>query len=212
MRKIFTSLFLICCTFMIRAQYVINADAAYLGGTEYQLTKELLSQGGSVWYQVRLDLRYNFEINADLNLGRLDAGGADGIAFVLQPLNVNQGGIGGGIGYFGITPSFAIEFDTWQNPDRNDPPQDHMAFMRNGNITHGSAENPALPFLLPNIEDGVYHPARFTWNAAAHTLTVQYHGMTHSHTEDLTNTVFGSVPYVYWGFTGATGAAINDQR
>ena len=97
MRKIFTMIVLLCCAVMARSQYITNADAENLGGNEFRLTRETTNQGGSVWYQVRLDLRYNFEINADLNLGRLDGGGADGIAFVLQPLNVNQGGSGGGI-------------------------------------------------------------------------------------------------------------------
>jgi hypothetical protein len=212
MKKILTCLFLLWSVLSLQAQYVTNGNASDLGGNEFQLTPQNFNQGGSVWYQVRLDLRYNFDINAELNLGRQDGNGADGIAFVLQPLSVNAGGIGGGIGYFGIHPSMAVEFDTWQNTDRHDLVQDHLAFMHNGDVTHNTAENVGPIHLLPNIEDGLYHPARFTWDATLHTLTVQYLGNTYVQVEDITNTVFGGVPYVYWGFTAATGAADNDQR
>ncbi|MFL5742318.1 MAG: lectin-like domain-containing protein [Flavisolibacter sp.] len=213
MRKLFTFLILpFLFVLNLKAQYVTNGTAVPLGPNEYQLTRETVNQGGSVWYQVRLDLRYDFTINSQLNLGRLDPGGADGIAFVLQPINVNQGASGGGIGYAGIIPSLAVEFDTWMNPEFHDPPQDHMAFMRNGDNRHLPPNNPDPPFILPNIEDGLYHDARFSWNAATHMLTVNFLGFVRTFNEDIINTIFAGDPYVYWGFTGATGAAINDQR
>ena len=168
MRKLFT-----CCLLLwgiyTNAQYVTNGNASNLGGTEFQLTPDQFNQGGSVWYQVRLDLRYDFVINTQLNLGSRDVfDGADGIAFVLQPVSSGIGGSGGGIGYFGIHPSLAVEFDTWQNTDRFDPPQDHLAFMQNGDVTHSGVNSGY--YLLPNIEDGLYHPAVFSWEASTHTM------------------------------------------
>jgi len=213
MKKIFFQIILCCICFLSYSQtYVLNGDADSLNATEVRLTEQTTNQGGSLWYQTRLDLRYDFSITAELNLGVLDGGGADGIAFVLQPLSSDLGGLGGGIGYYGIDPSLAVEFDTWYNGDRNDPIEDHLAFMQDGDVTHGTPENSGPVYALPNIEDGLYHTATFTWNATAHTLTVQYLGMTYLYTGDIINTIFGGNPYVYWGFTGATGAAINDQR
>jgi hypothetical protein len=210
MRKLFTCFLFLWVAMIANAQYVINGTAENLGGNEFRLTHETTDQGGSVWYQVRLDLRYNFVINADLNLGRLDGGGADGVAFVLQPLSSGIGGQGGGIGYFGIHPSLAVEFDTWQNTDRFDPPQDHLAFMQNGDVTHSGAN--AGYYTLPNIEDNLYHSAIFAWDASTHTMTVNYLGNTFIYSNDIIANIFAGNPYVYWGFTGATGAAINDQR
>ena len=46
-------------------------------------------------------------------------GAADGIMFVVQTVGNNVGGSGGNIGYFGITNSVGIEYDTyeWKSPD-----------------------------------------------------------------------------------------------
>src|SRR4051812_23662116 len=107
MKKMLALCLLLWGALAARSQYLINGNASDLGGNTYQLTPETFSQGGSLWYQVPLHLRYDFQISADLNLGRLDGGGADGIAFVLQPLSSVLGGVGGGIGYFGISPSIA---------------------------------------------------------------------------------------------------------
>ena len=77
------------------------------------------------------------------SLGSND-GGADGMAFVLQNLDTGQGSTGGGLGYGGgapISPSMAIEFDTWYNggtdPAAVAPPStdDHIAFVENGNTS-----------------------------------------------------------------------------
>ena len=210
MRKAFTSLALFCCALLSQAQYIRNADASYLGN-QYRLTRETRNHGGSARYQLLPGLRYVCEINADLNLRRPDAGSADGIGFVLQPLNVSYGATAGGIAYFANKPSFEIESDRGQDPETNDPPSGHRAFMRNGNITRHSAGNADPPFLLANIDQDSYHTATLPWNATTEVLTVPDLGNAYAHTEDLANTVFSGVPYVYGRCTGATGAAINDQ-
>jgi hypothetical protein len=207
MKKMFACILFFCACLTASAQYVTNGTATQMGGTEYRLTQATYNQGGSVWYQQRLDLRYDFTINTEIYLGSIDAGGADGIAFVLQPLNVNQGVSGGGIEYFGIVPSMAIEFDTWQNYEFNDPAEDHVGFMRNGSTVHTKQ-----PSLFPNMEDGAWHTAVFEWNAAQQTLSVVAFNKAYILQDNLVMSVFNGSPYVYWGFTGATGAAINDQR
>ena len=208
MRKYLFISMLLFSILSLKAQYVTNGSASHISGGEYQLTPQNYYQGGSVWYQVRLDLRYDFDIMTQMNFGQLDGGGADGMAFVLQPLNVNQGAFGGGIGYMGINPSLAVEFDTWWNPENNDAVNDHLAFMKNGNTVHTGG----AIYQFGNIEDNAWHDAHFQWNASAQTLTVGFLGNTYVLSEDIINTIFAGNPYVYWGFTGATGAAINDQR
>ncbi|MFT4545276.1 MAG: hypothetical protein ACI9EQ_001747, partial [Bacteroidia bacterium] len=117
-----------------QAQYQINGNAAQTACNCWRLTPANNSQNGSVWNVNLFDLSNPFNFTFDVYLGCND-GGADGMAFVLQPLSVNAGSSGGGIGYAGINPSFAVEMDTYVNA--TDPGVDHMAFQTNGIVTHG---------------------------------------------------------------------------
>ena len=194
--------------------YVVNGNATDLGGGCYRLTTANNSQAGSVWYQNKLNLDYNFQIEANLFLGNND-GGADGIAFVLQPVCTGLGGIGGGIGYLGISPSLAVEYDTWQNGvgTNNDPAGDHVGLQKNGILDHSSASNLAGPFVVSNLENGVYHPTVISWNAGTQTLTVTLdYVLLFSYVGNIKASIFSGNPNVFWGFTAATGAANNLQQ
>ncbi|MFL2996497.1 MAG: lectin-like domain-containing protein [Cytophagales bacterium] len=83
----------------------------------YRLTPEQgTTQSGSVWSKEKINLSEDFKVEGKLNLGSNASWGADGIAFVIQPLASDLGGEGGGgLGYAGISPSVAVEFDTWNN-------------------------------------------------------------------------------------------------
>lgn len=207
----FGSLFLL--PFTGWSQYVVNGDAIDLGGNCYQLTPAATFKGGAVWFQNKITLNEDFNVQGTLNLGSIDAGGADGIAFVLQPICSGLGGVGGGIGYLGITPSLAIEFDTWQNGDVGDPAQDHIALMKNGSTNHNSANNLAGPVTSQgNLENGANHTIDIGWNAATTTLTLYFNGnLLISYSSDIVSGIFGGNANVFWGFTAATGAAINFQ-
>jgi hypothetical protein len=57
---------------------------------------------------------------------------ADGIVFALQPVSAGVGGVGGSIGYGGVTPSVGIEFDTYQNAW--DPNSNHIGVDEDGSL------------------------------------------------------------------------------
>ena len=191
--------------------YVTNGTAVDLGGDRFRLTQALNSQAGSVWFQNQLDLNFDFSIDVSLYFGT-NNGGADGIAFVLQPVCNGIGGIGGGIGYQGISPSFAVEYDTWQNGNLQDPTADHMAIQQNGNLTHTAPSMLAGVHNLPNIENGVNHSSLLTWTAATKTFQVSFDGnLIFTYSADIVSTIFGNNSKVFWGFTAATGAANNLQ-
>ena len=104
-----------------------------------------------------LNLTQPFNFDVDVFLG-YNNGGADGLAFLLQQVSTSVGTSGGGLGYQGISPSFAVEFDTWQNS--SDPSYDHLAVQKNGDLNHNGANN-LVPFTgFPpgnsNIEDGLW--------------------------------------------------------
>jgi hypothetical protein len=83
--------------------------------------------------------------------------GADGMTFILQntPNGAEAlGGGGGGMGYNGLTPSVAVELDTFDNP--SDPDGNHIALLADGVM------NPALATVSPSftLNDGTL---RYLW-------------------------------------------------
>ncbi|RYY32901.1 MAG: PKD domain-containing protein, partial [Sphingobacteriaceae bacterium] len=215
------TLLFLCFSFifspLFSQQYTINGNAESQGCNCYRLTKDINDQSGSVWNNNQINLNNSFDYNFDVYLGAND-GGADGIAFVLQPVSTSVGSLGGGMGYSGITPAIGVTLDTYQNssPD-SDPFYDHIAIQRNGDINHASANNLAGPVQASatnaNIEDGALHKLRVVWDATTKTLSIYFDAVQRlSIVNDLVNTTFGANPMVYWGFTGATGGLSNEQR
>lgn len=201
------------------AQFTLNGDAASLGGDCYQLTTETTFSAGSIWYDSLINLENDFEINFTMNLGDLDASGADGLYFVLQPVGTGLGAAGGGMGYEGIVPSLGVEFDTYQNGGYGDPSYDHVAIQYNGVLDHASIYNLDGPVQIidgtANAEDGNFHDVRITWDADMGQFAVYvdcvYRVGFITEVFDVMLTVFGDDPEVYFGFTGGTGSLFNNQ-
>ncbi|TAE46714.1 MAG: hypothetical protein EAZ89_19545, partial [Bacteroidetes bacterium] len=200
-----------------RTQYVTNGSAANIGTNCYQLTSANNFLAGSVWYLNKVDISEPFELYCDIFLGCQDADGADGIAFVLQPISTSIGIAGEGLGVQGVVPSFIVEMDTWQNTNQNDPFEDHIAIMKNGVVNHASTNNLAGPVsILPgnaNIEDCAYHKFRISWNPDSFLFKVYIDcNLRLSYTGDIVSQIFNGDPNVFWGFTSATGGFNNLQR
>ncbi|MBR9922938.1 MAG: hypothetical protein GYB31_19095 [Bacteroidetes bacterium] len=174
-----------------------------------QLTANTTGQGGCAWEPAPIDFTQPFTNTMTLNFGNND-GGADGICMVYQndPAGLNACGVSGGeIGAGGITNSFIIEFDTWDNGAAfGDLVQDHISVDVNGDIM-----NPINgPIPLPNIEDGQDHEVVFTWDPATNGYTISFDGIQYlSGTYDIINNCFGGLTTGYCGFTSSTGGATN---
>lgn len=220
MKRILSLIVLIQCSQSLLAQYTVNGNASRDACNLYTLTQNAGGQSGSVWNNTKIDLTQSFDFNFDVFLGALETTveGADGIAFVLQPISTSVGGTGSGLGYGGISPAVGVTLDTYQNssPD-NDPAYDHIAFQLNGDLNHATANNIAGPVTAingnNNIEDGNWHSLRIVWDAITKTFTTYVDGSLRLTTvRDFVATVFGGNPMVYWGFTGSTGGLFNLQR
>ena len=204
-----------------------------LSTNEFELTPDCRCQGGSLWNQIELDLKNDFSIEAELYFGNA-SGGADGIGFVLQtdPDGSTAVSQGGSMGYGNITPSFAVEFDTYYNDNSDDPSQDHIAIQRDGSADHDptGSSNLLSPIALSvDLEDGHYRKVRFEWisdpdndpNTSEGQFDVWFdldHDGNFSTSEHLISNfsydIIGEIfqaqnGVVYWGFTAATGAARN---
>jgi hypothetical protein len=197
--------------FNARSEYVVNGSASSTGNDCFILTPNNYGQAGMVWYENFLSLNYDFDMTFQVYLGNSD-GGADGIAFVMQPNSTGSGSSGGGLGYQGISPSIAVEYDTWQN---DDPWYDHISIQRNGDVNFsGAVAGPIQASASSSdIEDGQWHSTRITWDASTNTLTAYFDGVLRlTYSSDIVTNTFAGNPLVYWGFTGATGAATNLQQ
>lgn len=198
----------ICFSSGLQAQFNVIGDADDLGGDCYQLTDTKDFEFGAIWSNELINLNESFEAQFQLYFGTKDEDGADGIAFIFQPISDNIGSAGGGIGFSGIDPSLGIVFDTWQNTDNNDPTEDHITLMQNGDLNHNTALSPAVT--VDNIEDGMWYDVRVVWNVNTSELNVFWEcGLLLSYTGDIVEDIFDGDPMVYWGFTSATGGANN---
>ncbi|MBI1224401.1 MAG: T9SS type B sorting domain-containing protein [Bacteroidetes bacterium] len=200
----------------LSAQFILNGSAVQVNDTCWTLTEAQNWQVGSIWNETKIDLNNSFQVIMELKLGCND-NGADGILFGLQPVSTSIGEQGEGIGFQGVSPSLGIEFDTWQNSNLNDPAYDHVAISKNGVLNHSSPNNLAGPVQAnasnANIEDCDFHKLRVNWDAVTHTIEVWFDcKLRLTYTGDIVNDIFGGDPYVYWGFTSATGGANNLQQ
>ena len=115
-----------------------TGSAQDLGNNCFQITPDQLDQAGGVFYDNPIDFANDFSIYYKNNFGTKDLNGADGMALVFKPTSTADiGGTGGGLGYAGISNSLIVEFDTyWNDADNNDPYDDHIAIVSNGNPVH----------------------------------------------------------------------------
>ncbi len=176
---------------------------------------------GAFWYCTQIDLNESFLLNFDVSFGS-DVNGGDGLAFVLQNEDVSdvKGGAGGGLGYAQgnnsgclgggcpITPSIAIEMDTWDNSDIgiNDIACHHASIQTNGQTW------PANTLIGPScllssgagVVDGATHTGCISWDPSLNELTLYFDG-------SAVLTYFGNIRttigsnLVWWGFTAASG-------
>ncbi|TNF49629.1 MAG: T9SS type A sorting domain-containing protein [Bacteroidetes bacterium] len=211
------------------------------------ITPAVNDQRGCAWDQnSTLSFASDFTYDWTINLGSND-GGADGMTFVIQndPLGrCKCGNSGEFLGAGGIQNSLIIEIDTYLNSrDRDDglptvvcsggPDPDHIDLWLNGNINPSTDGNDCLltgseriiPNAIPllnagvnyNIENGLDHKLRVTWNAGSSTITV-------SILNNAGTTTYGTLSYgpinpmtlfgtnnPYFGFTGSTGGLNNQQ-
>jgi len=121
------------------------------GGPVILLTPAQQSQAGSVFTtkSIVFDSTYTFATFFQFKMTDPGYYGAsDGMTFVLQTEGASAlGANGGDLGYAGITPSVAVEFDTWQNPfDIND---NHVAVLTDGQLND---LDPQTPYGVTNCQ------------------------------------------------------------
>ena len=205
------------------SQFELRGSADYMPSGCILLTPDERYAEGIAYSTNKLDLQNFFEIEFDIYLGDKDDLGADGITFVIHndPKGFNAfGTFGEGLGYgrFNpnfvsgnfIAPSIAVEFDTYQNENQNDPFSDHVAYLVNGSSYHTSYWNNDDPSF--NLEDDQMHNFRFSWNPETSEVVVRLDNtIVYQGTQNIVEEVFDGNTDVIWGFTASTGMKYNLQ-
>lgn len=197
------------------AQFHVNGDAQEIDEHCYQLTPNMGDEFGTIWDFTKIDLREPFDTTVQIFLGCKDEGG-DGIVFAFQPNGLSLGNYGGHLAYAFLSPTLAVEIDTYQNPEHNDPEFDHIAIIRDGITDHQSTENLAGPIQAhssdPDVENCEFHSLRIFWNADEQELRVYFDcEFRLSYKEDVINSIFNGNPEVFWGFTSGTNTVSNEH-
>lgn len=200
---------------MVSFVFVVNTKSQTLVGDAtgtcdcFTLTTAA-GQGGAVLSPGTIDLTNPFDFTFNIYLGTDDVWGADGLAFVLKQTGTGMGATGNALGYGGIPNSIAVEVDTWNSSPAitTDIASDHVALDLNGSVEHDLVG----PTPIPNVEDGLYHLLRITWDPGTMQLEVFLDGTSYFvYTGDIVTIAFGGNPIVYFGITASTGGAFNEQ-
>jgi hypothetical protein len=114
----------------------LNADAAKVGKVLRLVPGGSDRTGSAFTTKPVVKVGKSFKTQFTLSTHDGDVPAADGAAFVLLNGPKTSLGAGGqGLGYTGLTPSFELEFDLYQNPESNDPNDNHIALMKDGDPT-----------------------------------------------------------------------------
>jgi hypothetical protein len=111
----------------------LNGDAAR-AGKRLRLTPAAADMNGGAFTNRKVvDPAKSFATRFRFNLHDALLPG-DGMAFVLTNTGRKTLGFGsGGLGYSGLAPSLAVEFDKYENPEAHDPDDNHVAVTKDGN-------------------------------------------------------------------------------
>ena len=186
------------------AEAVNTADGGVI-----RLVPAFPGQSGSVYTTTvrnvsRFSTTFNFRLtNPGGGADDFGSVGADGVMFVMQRAgNTALGEGGGGLGYLGVAPSVAVEFDTWSN--EWDPSSNHIGINVNGSVQSVQTID-----VSPDFDDGTLKTAWIDYDGVTLEVSVTPAGQQRPGVAQLSMPidipVIIGAPTAYIGFSGATG-------
>ena len=182
---------------------------ATVAGSALQVTDGGNNEARAIWYSTPLNIQ-QFTTDFTFQITPAGPNSTDGMTFAIQNQGLTaHGGIGGGLGYQGISPSVAVKFDTFNNAGEG---VNSTGFYTNG-------ASPTLPAtdLTPsgvNLHSGDVMDAHLTYDGTTLTLTltdtVTNAIFTASQAIDIPGTVGSGTAFI--GFTGGTGGTVSTQN
>lgn len=190
----------------------------------------------------KIDLNKSFHSEMYVYLGDKRSVAADGMAFVMHAdkavTEKFEGGVGDQLGVYAqygtpvaemkqqIKKSFAVEFDTYYNGDSLDIsvtsngskghvaysfPDQLSSYNRKTTDTIGSLIHKGLYYPNDYLSNGTWHTFNVDWNPTSKVLTYNFDNASKVNVPIDPMTIFGT-EFVYWGFTGSTGALSQESK
>ena len=181
--------------------------------SQLRLTPAVGGQSGAAWYTaekqyVGTAFETTFQFKLDENFD--SPGGSDGFVFVIQNTAPTfLAGGGGTLGYYGLANSVAVEFDTFQNSEVNDPSPSDISVHTNGTGLNDWRESLSLgnystmPMLM---DDAVVHSVKIAYTPGS--MAIYLDNMTTPKLTvavDLSEMLALDAGKAWVGFTAATG-------
>jgi len=172
-------------------------DALWKSGTVVRRSQIQLTNGFSTYFSFLMTTSGTTDLLVD------------GLAFlVYESDSVQIGEYAGGLGYKGIDPSIAVEFDNYKNTELSDPYDEHVAIMVNGDPNH--ADEPSGSVVeYTDLERNTIH-AWVDYNNGSVTATF---GTSSTQSDPANKTITRNVgtflqgKNVFVGFSSSTGGA-----
>ena len=200
----------------------------------YRLTNYTY-QHVAMWHNTQIDLLDEHTFYFKMYFGDSTKSGriSDGIAFAMHQLPT-AGLIGGSdmvgqdMAYGGIKPSFAIEFDTWNNSSIEPGNFDHIAYLKDGNMKYLIYSR--IQDAYAKVGNNQWYEIKIEWkrtngqngNAGYDLITSTVENVTGVLVErlkmhfpklsDLVSTASPTNSRITWGITSACGASTNVQE
>jgi hypothetical protein len=146
------------------------------------------------YYDISFDAYFGYR-------GTANGTGADGIAFATAPIYDYPASGGGSLNFDGCGGS-GVEFDTYFNPERNDPDEEHIA----GIVKRTDDHRAPVTLPLQTLKDGRWHRVAIRERLGSFEVTLD--GARRAAIV-LNDYVPGDA---YFGFTSSTGASFNEHR
>ncbi|MBB6669886.1 S-layer homology domain-containing protein [Cohnella nanjingensis] len=167
---------------MVNKQFLaLNGDARYAddgGKNVLRMTRNVGNVFGTAFpknRRISLTNDRSFSTYFSFRMHGGSSSPADGIVFTVQTKSSSAGAVGQGMGYGGLQPSIGIEYDTYYNPDNNDPRRigettgtrsNHIAVDLNGVTKHAPSDFVNIDQGQMDLTNGIY----YTW--------IDYDGLT----------------------------------
>jgi PKD repeat protein len=199
--------------------YAIEGNAQWKSGNLY-LTDGGSSENSAAWNRNIISLGNSFDFSFNVNQCGSGTGSADGMMFILQNTDTTaMGGTtnqGSALAYYDaasgvMDQSLGIEMDIYQSTTATwaDSSDSHIALVKNKSVTPLIKQ---VNITSPKLQSCSTQTFRVVWNVQTKQLSVYYAGSkVFTYTNDIVNNIFNGNPFVYFGFTGATGGVTSTQ-
>ncbi|WP_312505293.1 lectin-like domain-containing protein, partial [Lysinibacillus sp.] len=120
--------------------FTLNGTAAVPGGSDIiRLTSATPLQSGAVFNKDAMCPKNNYSFSTAFSFSMNNAnpaGASDGLTFTISTKSTSEKADGGGLGYYGINPSFAVKYDTFLNDVYKDPSSNYIGLAENGSVVN----------------------------------------------------------------------------